>query len=310
MKFLLDSDILLPETGHNIVVIGNFDGVHLGHQALIEYARALCDKGQKLVVLSFDPHPRRIFKPDEANFQITGLQSKTDRLQKIGVDIFAVLKFDTELASMRAIDFIQDILLKRLKAEKIVVGTDFCFGQGREGSVAFLENHAERLGYEVHPFKQKTIENGEIISSSLIRNYIRAGDIEQANRILGWDWYVQAPVIRGDQRGRELGYPTANQMIDPYIYPRFGVYAVRVQLPHSLGLLPAVANFGIRPMFKSKVPLMETHIFNFNQEIYGQDIKIYPVSYIRPEARFESLDALIKQIDADSAKAKKILEVE
>lgn len=289
-----------------VVVIGNFDGVHRGHQILVARAREKAlEMGKKLAVLTFSPHPREVFKADEKPFRLSDDAQKQFLLGEIcQVDILYTLSFTKEFASISADDFINQVLIQGLGAAHIVIGHDFCFGKMRGGNAQTLKNHPE---LNVSIIDVLSDEKGTVFSSSEIRNALRRGDVDTANDLLGWKWYIEGEVVHGDKRGRELGYPTANMSLGRFLVPAFGIYAVRVQIEGDDTWYQGASNIGIRPMFRSEVPLCETFIFDFDQDIYGKNIKVMPVKFLRGEAKFESLDALIIQMEKDCKKAREIL---
>ncbi len=295
----------LPEHAKGaVIVIGNFDGVHRGHQTLINLAR---EKAQALNVpvgvLTFEPHPRALFRPDEPVFRLTPAPVKEARLREASVDILYSLKFDWDFASLSPQQFIDDVLRAGLNPAHIIVGQDFCFGQLRKGTTQTLIDQ----GLPVTAIDKVVDEDGDDVSSSTIRQALHQGDPATADELLGWEWYMEGVVVKGDQRGRELGFPTANVALGETLHPAYGVYATYVQIEGETQWRPAATNIGIRPMFELQVGQIESYIFDFNQDIYGKTLRIKPIKRLRGEAKFESLEALIKQIEADCAEARKIL---
>lgn len=298
----------LPETARNaVVVIGNFDGVHLGHQTLLSTARRIADSLDKsLAVLTFDPHPRRLFRPGDPPFALTTPALKAERLQQAKVDYVYAVPFDWDFASLTADQFIDQVLRKELKAAHIVIGYDFCFGQLRKGTPETLK----ASGIPITIVDKVADEGDDALSSSAIRQALRLGDVDRANDLLGWPWEIRGTVVKGDQRGRELGYPTANVPLGDTMHPSYGVYATWARILEDgpdAAWLPSATNIGIRPMFAVPVGQVETYIFDFNRDIYDKTLCIRPVERLRGEAKFESLDALIKQIAEDCIEARKIL---
>lgn len=288
-----------------VVAIGNFDGVHKGHQALLQKARAQAeDLGVPLGVLTFEPHPRRLFRPDDPPNRITPPPVKHWRLETFGIEYVFSIPFDWDFASQSADDFIRTVLKDGLDARHIVVGEDFRFGQMRKGEPADIE----KAGIEITAISKIADMRDDIYSSSRIRSALRAGDIQAANDILGWSWEMRGEVIKGDQRGRELGYPTANVKLGQTIHPSYGIYAVRVQIEGEDQWRNAATNIGIRPMFEVPTAQVETFIFDFDQEIYGKTLRIQPVQRLRSEAKFNSLDDLKAQMQKDCDQAREILE--
>lgn len=296
-------DIPKIAQGH-VVVIGNFDGVHVGHQALLSRARMLADeKGVGVAVLTFEPHPRWLFRPDDPPFRITPQALKADQLRAAGVDVLFSVPFDWDFASQSAEDFLRYVLLEGVKPAHVVIGYDFRFGQMRKGGAQDIE----ATGLPLSVVEEVADEGGGDISSSTIRQHLRYGRIEDANRILGWNWEVRGEVIKGDQRGRELGYPTANFALNDVVHPAYGVYAARVQIEGEDIWRMAAINIGIKPMFEVEQADVESHILDFSGDIYGKVLRVQPVQFLRGEAKFKSLDELIRQIDQDCAKARDIL---
>lgn len=288
-----------------VLCIGNFDGVHQGHQKLLETAQSLAqEKKCPCAVLSFEPHPHHLFHPDEPEARITPFAIKKEILAAQGVDILFSLSFDWAFASMEAEDFIQDVLIKSLAVEHVVVGHDFCFGKLRKGSPQYIKD----FGVSVSVVDKQDDDKGDEFSSSRIRQALRHGDIESANAILGWEWFIEGSVIKGDQRGRELGFPTANIDLGSYVHPAYGIYASLCQVEGDEKWHGAATNIGIRPMFEVPKAQVETYIFDFDQDLYNQRIRVKPVRRLRGEAKFNDLDDLIEQMHKDCAQAKKILE--
>lgn len=288
-----------------VIAIGNFDGVHLGHQALLTEAKKIAVAGnKKFGVLTFEPHPRKLFQPDQAPGRLTSANIKAQRFESFGVDYLFSLNFDWPFASQSAEEFIQNVLIDGLNATHIVVGHDFQFGQLRKGSAETIKS----AGIPINVISPITDGNNEIISSSRIRLFLRSGEIEKANRLLGWEWEVQGKIFRGDRRGHELGYPTANILLNDTLHPAYGVYACEVQIKGEDRWLPAATNIGIRPMFELAEGQIEAHILNFSdRDIYDKILRIKPVKYLRGEAKFDSLEELIVQIEKDCAQTRKIL---
>ena len=294
-----------------VVAIGNFDGVHRGHRALIAQAKAQADaRGAPLAVLSFEPHPQEYFRPSPESFRLTPLRTKARLLADLGVDVLFALTFDGEMARRSPQDFVQTILVAGLGISGVVVGHDFEFGQKRAGNLATLSLFGGQEGFTVTAFDTVTASGDEKISSTLIRQLLKQAKPEEAARLLGHAWAVEARVEHGDARGRKMGFPTANMHLGHCLAPAFGVYAVRVAIldgDRVVSRHDGVANFGIRPMYQVQVPLLETHLFDFDGDLYGKYLSVELIRYIRPEAKFPSLDALIAQIATDAAKAREIL---
>ena len=299
MKIFQSLSDVTEDCRQAVVVIGNFDGVHLGHQALLARGREIAEeKGCACGVLTFEPHPRRLFRPDEPPGRITPPDVKAERLEAAGVDFLVSLPFDWDFASQSAEDFVQVILQDGLGAVHIVVGTDFRFGQLRKGEPAMIE--AAGIGVTL-------MDKVGGYSSSDVRHALRVGDIAAANAVLGWDWDVRGEVVKGDQRGRELGYPTANVGLGETIHPAYGIYAARVQITGEDEWFDAAVNVGIRPMFEVPVAQVEAHILDFDRDIYGEILRVRLVKRLRGEAKFDSLEDLIEQIEKDCVQAREVL---
>jgi len=295
----------IPETAKNCVVaIGNFDGVHRGHQALLSTAKTMAaEKALPLAVLTFEPHPRRLFRPDDPPNRISPPAVKHWRLTEFGVEHLFSLPFDWDFASQSADDFIANVLADGIGAAHVVVGTDFCFGQLRKGSPQDIE----KSGIPTTAIEKIAGIDEQIFSSSNIRQALRAGELSVANEILGWDWEMRGEIVKGDQRGRELGYPTANVKLGETVHPAYGVYATSVQIEGEDVWRPAATNIGIRPMFEVPIAQVESFIFDFDRDIYGKILRTQPVKRLRGEAKFNSLEDLIAQIDKDCVQAREIL---
>lgn len=290
------------------VAMGNFDGVHRGHQAVIAAARRA---DLPLGVVTFEPHPREYFAPDAPPFRLMNAEARRNRLARLGVARLYELPFDADLAAMTAEDFVAQVLVAGLGVAHVVVGADFCFGKGRLGTAARLAELGRAQGFGVTVLPLVGAEGGAI-SSTAIRSALSEGRVAEAAAMLGHRHRIEGPVIHGEKRGRTLNYPTANMALDGLHLPRFGVYAVRVEVldgPHR-GAYGGVASLGVRPMFGVNTPNLETHIFDFAGDLYGTHLSVALVAWLRPELRFDSLAALIARMDADSAQARAILAAE
>jgi len=299
-----------------VVAIGNFDGVHRGHQALIAEARRQADERRSpLAVLSFEPHPQEYFRPSPECFRLTPLRSKARLLAGLGVDVLFALPFDAEMAGRPAPEFVQQVLLDGLGVGGVVVGRDFEFGRGRGGNLAALSYMGEMEGFSVTAFDtvlSSVSKDGieQKISSTNVRALLKAARPEEAARLLGHWWAIEARVEHGDARGRTMGFPTANMHLHHCLAPAFGIYAARVDILDNERVVErhdGVANFGIRPMYRAPTPLLETHLFDFDGDLYGKYLSVELVSWLRPEAKFPDLAALIAQIGQDAARARAIL---
>lgn len=286
-----------------VLAIGNFDGVHRGHQQLLAAARKMAaQEGAPFAVLTFEPHPRALFRPDDPPFRITPAAVKAWRLERCGAERLYILPFDWDFASQSAEQFIGNIIPK-LNPRHIVVGFDFAFGQLRKGNAKTLR----QAGYNVTIIDEIADEAGAKFSSSAIRTALRHGEIARANALLGWQWEIRGPVIEGDKRGRELGYPTANVPLGETVHPAYGVYATMVRIEGEGDWRPAATNIGIRPMFALKTGQVEAHILDFSGDIYGRILRIRPVARLRGEAKYDSLEVLIAQIASDCAETRQVL---
>jgi riboflavin kinase/FMN adenylyltransferase len=305
MRIIRDSQFIDPADRGATVAIGNFDGVHLGHQAVIGAARAL---GGTLGVLTFEPHPREHFQPGGAPFRLMNAGARAHRLERLGVERLYELPFTAALAGLRAEEFARVILAERLGVAQAVVGADFRFGKGRLGDAAGLVALGRRLGFGVTVAPMLDLAGGEV-SSTAIRAALTEGRPRDAAAMLGHWHRIEGPVIRGDQRGRELGYPTANMSIAGLHPPRFGVYAVTVDVldGRHAGTYRGAASIGVRPMFGVNTPNAETFLFDFKGDLYGATLSVGLVEFLRPELVFDGLPALIAQMDADCARARELL---
>jgi len=303
-----DGEAMPSALKRGYVAIGNFDGLHRGHQAVIEAARVqahMIPQKSCALVLTFEPHPRTFFKPEAPVFRITPEIAKLRLLAANDlVDGAIVMQFDKELASLSAEDFVSKILVGWLGIAGVAVGHDFHFGRQRQGSPEFLIGAGKRHGFEVE-IVQALNDGSMPVSSGRIREALEAGDISRANELLGYRWFVTGEVIHGEKRGRELGFPTANLRLDPSCKLRHGIYAVRA---HAGGKVhDAVASFGRRPQFDNGAPLLEVFLFDFSGDLYGQEITVEFAGFLRDEAKFEGVDALIAQMNRDSEQARVIL---
>jgi len=297
----------VPETLRGaIVAIGNFDGVHRGHQRLVEIAAEEArGAGRPAIVLTFEPHPRSFFAPDRPVFRLTPEPVKLAVLAQLGLDGVVVRRFDAVLAGTSADDFAQHLLLEELGAGGVVVGHDFHYGKGREGTPAGLAAFCAARGVPCRIIDPVTAA-GEAISSSAIRRALEEGAIGDANRLLGYRWFAMGEVRHGEKRGRTLGYPTANIRLGEDCRLRHGIYAVRVALGEA-GLRDGVASFGRRPTFDDGAPLLEVFLFDFAGDLYGRTLEVEFVDWIRGEERFESAQALVARMDQDSREARERL---
>jgi riboflavin kinase/FMN adenylyltransferase len=302
-QHFLDPDGLPEALAGATLAIGNFDGVHRGHRAVIEAAEALA-KGRPAVALTFEPHPRSLFRPEPPIFRLTPGPVKLKLLERAGLAAAITLTFDRDFANRSAENFLEELVVKRLKAHAVAVGYDFHFGKDRRGTPEFLVHHGRSLGLDI-AIVAPLAEAGEPISSSAIRQALCEGDIPRANRLLGHEWSVVGTVIHGEKRGRDLGYPTANIRLEPGCGLSFGIYAVRMRVDGVLR--DGVASFGRRPTFDNGAPLLEVYVFDFTGDLYGREVEVFFVERIRGEEKFDSLDALVARMRQDEAEARAIL---
>ena len=307
MKIIRDYQFVAPGDRGASAAIGNFDGVHLGHRSVIELARAAAPDAP-LGVMTFEPHPRVYFAPDAPPFRLMSRAARASRLAKLGVEFLYELPFNAGLASLSPEEFAARVIRDGLGLAHVVVGADFCFGHKRAGTAADLVAFGAGMGFGVTI--APLIEKGAAtVSSTAIREALSAGRTREAAAMLGHWHRIEGPVIGGEQRGRKLGYPTANMSIDNLHPPAFGVYAVLVEVlegPHK-GQYHGVASLGVRPMFGDNRPNLETFLFDFSGDLYGTPLSVALVEHLRGEEKFDSVEALIAQMDADSARARAIL---
>lgn len=307
MKIVRDYQFVAPGDKGATVAIGNFDGVHSGHQAVIGMARE-ARPDAPLGVLTFEPHPREYFAPDAPPFRLMSAGARATRLEKLGVDILYELKFNGQLADLTPEGFATNVICKGLGLTHVVVGADFRFGKGRAGTAEDLARFGADLGFGVTVAELVEAPSGAV-SSTAIREALSEGDPRRAADMLGHRHRIEGKVIGGEQRGRELGFPTANMSIDGLHPPRLGVYAVLVDVltgPYK-GTYKGASSIGVRPMFGDNRPNLETYLFDFKGDLYGATVSVALVDYLRPEEKFDSLDALIAQMDADCDRARAIL---
>ena len=292
-----------------VVAMGNFDGVHLGHRAVIQAALKMAhDHGRPALAVTFEPHPRRFFSPNTPQFRLTDEAAKLRLLAGTGLAGAVVMTFDKMRAGTSAQDFIHHELIERLGISGIAVGYDFHFGKGRVGSPSLLVSEAPRLGIEVDVQPHVDIEERPV-SSSAIRMALAEGQIDDATRMLDGPWFVTGEVIHGEKRGRDLGFPTANIRLDANCGLRHGIYAVRVGRGQGKDQVrfDGVASFGRRPTFDNGSPLLEVFLFDFKGDLYGSTLDVAFIGFIREERKFDHVDALIVQMNDDSARARAML---
>ena len=292
----------------SVIAIGNFDGLHLGHQAVINEAKKISLKYKKKIgVMTFEPHPKSFFQKKYEFFRLTPFRMKYELLKKKKLDFMLNIKFDKNFMSISSLNFIEKILLEDLKASHIVIGFDFVFGNKQAGNVDVLRNFCKSSKkLEFTEIKEKKMDGSEV-SSSLVRDLLRKGDIEKANQILSRKWTVVERVLSGEKKARKIGFKTANMRLNSYCDICFGVYKVLIELPEEISKKKfyGIANYGVKPTFMKKTPLLEVHIFDFNKEIYGKKIKVSFLKFVRKEKKFESVEKLKDQIIKDIKLVKK-----
>lgn len=305
-SFVLDRDAAVPEALRGAVLaLGNFDGVHRGHAELARVATLMAaEHGCAAAAFTFEPHPRSVFRPDQPVFRLTSPEVKLELLAQAGLARSFVLHFDREIAAIGAESFVDDLLLGRLGAAGLVCGYDFHFGKGRIGSPEMLQARAGARGVPVAVVPPYSWA-GEPVSSTLVRTALEAGDVAHAADLLGRPWFVRGEIAHGDKRGRDLGYPTANMHLPRDCRLRYGVYAVRMKVDGIWR--DGVASFGSRPTFDDGAPRLESFLFDFSGDLYGKTVDVALVAWLRGEAKFDSLDVLIAQMDKDSLQARAIL---
>ena len=303
----LDAAAPMPDSLRGaIIALGNFDGFHRGHQAVageaIAWARA---EGRPAIIATFDPHPVRFFAPDAPPFRLTTLDQRIELFEAAGADAMLVFAFGAELAGTSAEDFVTELLIRRLGAAGVVTGEDFSFGKGRRGNVNLLSRQGESQGLRARAVGPVS-EEGAVVSSSRIRDALRAGDCGTATHLLTRPFAIRGVVEHGAKLGRSIGYPTANLRLGTYLRPAYGIYAVTGHLPGGK-VVHGAANLGIRPSFDPPIELLEPYFFDFSGDLYGQEIEVALHHYLRPEAKFDSLDELTAQMEQDCLQARHLL---
>jgi riboflavin kinase/FMN adenylyltransferase len=302
---LRDPEALPATLSRPVIAIGNFDGLHRGHRAVIDKTLALAHRLERpSAILTFEPHPRDFFSKGEPVFRLTPLPEKTVIAERLGLDGLIVLSFDASMARLEATAFIEEWLVARLGIAAVIVGTDFRFGARRLGNSEMLEREGRRLGFGVEILPEVASGAGRF-SSSAVRLALEAGDVAQACELLGHRWFVTAEVRHGEKRGRELGFPTANLRLDPSCRLRHGIYAVRTRIDGRSR--DGVASFGRRPTFDDGAPLLEVFVFDFDGDLYGRPLNVEFVGWIRAEEKFESAALLVARMQNDALAARKLL---
>ncbi|WP_293576161.1 bifunctional riboflavin kinase/FAD synthetase [Phaeobacter sp.] len=307
MRIIRDFQFIDPQDRGASVAIGNFDGVHRGHQSVIDIARA-ASPDAPLGVMTFEPHPREYFAPDAPAFRLMSAEARASRLEKLGVEKLYQLNFNAALSSLSPEDFARKVIAEGLGLRHVVVGADFCFGKGRKGTAEDLQRFGADMGFGVTiaPLMEYSEDT---VSSTAIRRALSDGRPRDAANMLGHWHRIEGEVIGGEQRGRELGYPTANMSIDGLHQPAFGVYAVLVDVLDGpfVGTYHGAASIGVRPMFDGSHPNIETFLFDFTGNLYGSTLSVGLVEYLRPEMTFDGLEGLLQQMQKDCADARDIL---
>lgn len=307
MRFLDHREPLPDSLRGAIIALGNFDGFHLGHQAVakeaIDWARA---EGRPAIIATFDPHPVQLFQPDAPPFRLTTLEQRQELYLAAGATAMLVFHFDRELANTSAEDFVKVLLAERLGVAGVVTGEDFTFGKGRAGNRALLSELGREVGIKSRAVPP-VMDGGEPVSSSRIRAALRAGDPEEAARLLTRPFAIRGVVEHGDKRGRTIGYPTANLHVEQYLRPHYGVYAVTGRVLATGQELKGAANIGVRPQFEPPKELLEPYFFDFSGDLYGQEIEVGFHHFLRGEAKFNSLDGLVEQMERDCDEARRLL---
>lgn len=307
MRIIRDYQFVDPKNRGASVAIGNFDGVHVGHHSVIELARAASGDAP-LGIMTFEPHPREYFAPDAPPFRLTSSATRAHRLEKLGVEYLYELPFNAALASLEPRDFVEQVIVKGLGLSHVVVGADFCFGKRRSGTADDLKAFGEEFGFGV-TIAPLLKTSDALVSSTNIRDALTEGRPRDAAQMLGHWHRIDGPVIGGEQRGRILGYPTANMSIDGLHPPKFGVYAVIVDILDGpfKGTYQGASSIGVRPMFGVNTANIETFIFDFSGDLYGASLSVGLVEYLRPEQKFDNVEALVAQMQRDCDKSREIL---
>ena len=307
MRFLDHRDELPESLRGAVIALGNFDGFHLGHQAVaqqaIDWARA---EGRPSIIATFDPHPVRHFQPDAPPFRLTTLEQRQELYLAAGATAMLVFHFDAELAGTTAEDFVRKLLGEHLGVAGVVTGEDFTFGKARGGNFDKLVSLGKEVGIEARA-ATPVMDHGKPVSSSRVRDALREGDPQEAARLLTRPFAIRGIVQHGDKRGREIGYPTANLPIEHYLRPKYGIYAVTGRILSTGQKLKGAANIGVRPQFDPPKELLEPYFFDFSGDLYGQEIEVAFHHFLRGEAKFDSLDALIEQMERDCDRARELL---
>jgi riboflavin kinase/FMN adenylyltransferase len=292
----------------SVVTVGNFDGMHLGHQALIQRCLAGAEPGQVTAVVTFEPLPQVFFRPEQAPARLSSPAQKLELIEESGIDLVWLMRFNQALAEMPAADFARSVLAEGLGARRVVVGSDFRFGRSRQGDVGLLTELGKGLGFAVEAVADVEVD-GRRVSSTLVRELLASGDLETAARCLGRPFSMRGRVIAGQQLGRKLGYPTANLRLEAAPSPLSGVFAVRARVDGQGAWRPAVASLGVRPAVGGSEFLVEVHIFDFDEDLYNRELEVRFIARIRDEQDFPGMEELVEQMKDDEQRVREILNV-
>lgn len=300
---LLRRNNLNKDLNNSVVAIGNFDGIHLGHQKVINLAKKIAKKEKKsLSIITFEPHPKCFFAKRKKNFRITPFRKKFELVKTLNVDFYINLKFDRDFSEVSAKNFIEDYLISKLKVSHVITGFDFIFGKKRVGNTELLNDYASKTNlFKFTCVEEEKLEGRQIISSSEVRKFLKDANLKKVKEILGRDWSIKARVIKGMQRGRKIGFPTANLNLESYCKLCYGVYKVKISIKKNNfnSIYDGIANYGIKPTFNEVDPILEVNIFGFHEEIYGNLIEVSFISFIRGEKKFDNINELKVQIEKD-----------
>jgi riboflavin kinase/FMN adenylyltransferase len=301
----------LPERYRNgSIAIGNFDGLHKGHSAVIARAGSFAsERGLPWGVLTFEPHPRTLFKKNDPPFRLTPFGTKARQIESMGVEFLVVINFDKEFAKITADEFVEKVLVHGFEASYVVSGFNFAFGRNRTGNTRFLQTKGKQFGFGTSGVKQVLDETREIISSTRIRNLLIDGNTRKANKLIGRHYEIEGCITHGDKRGRTIGFPTANVELGDNIKPATGVYAIQATTSEGSDTIwhDGIANLGYRPTFSGDKCILETHLFDFDKNIYDKNLRVGLIEFLRPEQKFDGIDELQSQIKKDCSHAKFIL---
>ncbi|MDE3059428.1 MAG: bifunctional riboflavin kinase/FAD synthetase [Pseudomonadota bacterium] len=306
MRLIRDFDAIPKECHGAALALGNFDGVHRGHQAILRQCLEIARKGNiPAAVMTFEPHPREFFGRGGDKLRLYSFRDKAKMLRDLDINVLFVARFNRAFASLSAGEFVEELLQRQLGVRHVVTGYNFAFGKGRQGNVDFLAAESRRLGFGFTACPPVQDGDGETVSSSAIRRHLAAGEVKKAAALLGRPYAIGARVRRGQQRGREMGFPTANLKLDHLFRPRFGIYAVRVAAGGEA--YDGVASLGINPTFDLKEPVLEAHIFDKTIDLYGKRIHVELIDFLRDERKFDTMEALRLQMEEDAKNAKSLL---